>query len=966
MSRKLQLLLVVFAIALVAAVLWPREVERPGFEQRSAVAARSVAAIGVRPGDSPAQTTGQALPFAEREPEPPVERDGAVLVRVSARGRPLALAEVRLYSRGPIDLSTAKVEWRRAGSGVTDADGKLRLFAKPGVYLAAARVQGLAPARREFVRPAGEAESVVALELSPGSSLRGRTVAKGAKKSAAAASAGSAASAPEAVPLAALTLTYVATTSAARPLAAPPDEETTANSDARGEFRFEGLAPGRYRLEAKAPGLASARLLDLLVPRAQELVVELFAASFIEGHVYGPDGRPAKGAEVSAVGAEEETSSALTDGSGSFSLEVAPRLYHLAARRGHEAGASEAPVAVAAGATARGVKIVLGASGGVAGNVVSASAHKPVAGALISVSPHNDNGDSGRATSDEAGNFAVLGLAPGIYDVDTVAAGWVAEQRRGLVVGAGARFALHLELHATGSASGFVRDASGRGVAGAVVRGAAGSTVGVASEARTDGSGAYTLGGLSSGRAQLSARRDGSLAGQAATLEIPEGFAASHDFTLPDEGTLAGRVTRSSGAPLEKVVLLRAFPGAGRGGITGPDDVLIPVDASGAFSISLPAGPYNLMASYSPTSPSVHALVTIEPGQTELKDLLLSDPPEGPPGISGQVLEADGTPSPLAQVAFFSQARGWMIAAESADESGQFQLDRPRADLPDSFEVQAQSRGRMGVANVGPGETQVVVKLLSGSTLRGHLRSSGAPVETFTVTYRILGRSFGGGAQSLDFAGETFELQDLPPGALELSIQTRDGRSGEGEVTIRTGEPAQLDVTLSVSASVSGRLIDSETRQPVAGAYLALDDTRSDTESGPDGRFTLGGLVPGEHVASFFASNYVGASRTFTLAAGQSFDLGEVGLNKQKLAPGTIGVQLRGDSNGVLVAWLSPDGPADHAGIRLGDTISAVDGQPVQGVDDARVRIRGTPGTPVVLTLNHSGSQRTIQVVRSS
>lgn len=57
--------------------------------------------------------------------------------------------------------------------------------------------------------------------------------------------------------------------------------EKTARTDASGRFRFEGLAPGRYRLQVSSPGFASrARSLEL--DGSESLVVRLDLARFVQ------------------------------------------------------------------------------------------------------------------------------------------------------------------------------------------------------------------------------------------------------------------------------------------------------------------------------------------------------------------------------------------------------------------------------------------------------------------------------------------------------------------------------------------------------------------------------------------------------------------------------------------------------------------------------------------------------------
>jgi len=60
---------------------------------------------------------------------------------------------------------------------------------------------------------------------------------------------------------------------------------------------------------------------------------------------------------------------------------------------------------------------------------------------------------------------------------------------------------------------------------------------------------------------------------------------------------------------------------------------------------------------------------------------------------------------------------------------------------------------------------------------------------------------------------------------------------------------------------------------------------------------------------------------------------------------------------------ITPNGPADHAGILAGDIILAIDGQPVSQSDELIVVIRSkAPGDTVTLTLKDGDSERDVQV----
>jgi C-terminal processing protease CtpA/Prc len=137
--------------------------------------------------------------------------------------------------------------------------------------------------------------------------------------------------------------------------------------------------------------------------------------------------------------------------------------------------------------------------------------------------------------------------------------------------------------------------------------------------------------------------------------------------------------------------------------------------------------------------------------------------------------------------------------------------------------------------------------------------------------------------------------------------------------------------------------------------------------SGTDGRFSLSGAA-GEHSLRGNLAGYGGLNKDFTLQAGQQLDLGDVPLKMQTAPPGTVGLYLRGDGNtpaAAMVVFVVANGPADRAGMRLGDQVVAVDGIAVASVDDAMQRIRGTPGTPVQIDARRAGLAQSFTILRA-
>ncbi len=82
-----------------------------------------------------------------------------------------------------------------------------------------------------------------------------------------------------------------------------------------------------------------------------------------------------------------------------------------------------------------------------------------------------------------------------------------------------------------------------------------------------------------------------------------------------------------------------------------------------------------------------------------------------------------------------------------------------------------------------------------------------------------------------------------------------------------------------------------------------------------------------------------------------------------------VGLTVSEVRRGLRVADVLPDTPAEGAGVEAGDTILAVDGEPIKGeaVDVATAKIKGEPGTEVELRLDPAagGPERNVTLERS-
>ena len=84
-------------------------------------------------------------------------------------------------------------------------------------------------------------------------------------------------------------------------------------------------------------------------------------------------------------------------------------------------------------------------------------------------------------------------------------------------------------------------------------------------------------------------------------------------------------------------------------------------------------------------------------------------------------------------------------------------------------------------------------------------------------------------------------------------------------------------------------------------------------------------------------------------------------------APGTIGALLGKRTDGRLfVRGIPPGQGADRAGVEIDDEILAIDGRPVQEMNEEEIRraVRGDVGSTLVITVDRGGQRRDVKIQR--
>jgi hypothetical protein len=130
------------------------------------------------------------------------------------------------------------------------------------------------------------------------------------------------------------------------------------------------------------------------------------------------------------------------------------------------------------------------------------------------------------------------------------------------------------------------------------------------------------------------------------------------------------------------------------------------------------------------------------------------------------------------------------------------------------------------------------------------------PVAAATVAVRRSDRSAQTGNDG------AFLLDSLEPGGYELTIAAPGFRAVKREVTLASQERRRLEpVRLEKAAPLTGRVVDGETEEPVAGAVLTVQDPpgSGSAQSDADGLFTLRAAADGPLGVEVTAAGYPAA-----------------------------------------------------------------------------------------------------------
>ncbi len=710
----------------------------------------------------------------------------------------------------------------------------------------------------------------------------------------------------------------------------PPQEVRT---DERGSALILGLERGSYDLRAVRDDAVSLSRLGLVLGSGQRrsVTLHLERGRFVEVVVVdgrGPSAVPVEDAEVVVVenGVGPFPLQGRTDDQGRVSLGPLPLEPAVANVRA--AGYVEhAGVEVAEDADRVVVELLRG--GTLVGSVVD-EAGEPVASASLEVV---GNDTFGRPVAVVAGSAAAQ---QGFFDRGSAEPGAFSPVGElGVMAG---------PLPSPGSIGGYAPPAS-------------------VTPWMTDEGGRFRLEQIPPGRLRVIARHPRYVAALSAAVALTPGGATELTIVLPRGGTLEGVVVDERGDEVEgaRVDAVDQHAGGRQSQVT---------DERGAFRFERVSSLVELMVAR-PEEPHRFALqsrIELLPGQ--LREVVLSLPgPRAPATV--RVLDDLGHPVADARISLVSLEPDVPLRSSVfCDEAGS-------AVLEDAAGLRAQIRVvadgfRVTERTFEALPAEVVVELSRGVVVTGQVTHVRGRLGLEGATVRL---SQGGWHETTvtDPYGD-YRFEEVGPGAAELSISHPDYAPRRLSIIVGGSderEPEALPaVDLVASGAASGLVVD-ERGAAVASArvgvglipaFLPVGEVPSGfVQTDALGRFALQTLPSGPVTLSAYAVGVGRGQVEIEVSAGERLSDVRIVLGGEHpdtepdtLANLAVTLGERSAEPGlpeVVIVHVAQFSEAEAAGLRPGDVILRVDGQPVAGMGEARVYLGGPAGSDVVLDL---------------
>ena len=413
--------------------------------------------------------------------------------------------------------------------------------------------------------------------------------------------------------------------------------------------------------------------------------------------------------------------------------------------------------------------------------------------------------------------------------------------------------------------------------------------------ATSNETGQFELSGLAPGTYRLEAHAEGYAPVVLPATEIPP----SPRFTLElsRAAQLEGTVVHAEGTP---AVGAEVFATSTR------YDATVLTDSEGHFAFEVPPGAYTVSSRQGAEAGVLDGLEVDEGDRLRGLKVSLGAGAR----LSGTVLRKDGSPVMGARVEAWRQAAGSPGSAHriralvGTDERGAFSLSPlPVGTYVLGVTLPLGGRLKLKPIPLAAGEQPSLTLVcepqddatcqLQGAaegspqpslaSIRGRvLHPLGIPVRRVTVNLRPAGWTKPW-MPPYEFTGDRFEVHGLAPGLQRFAVLA-DGMKAVLSVELKPGEIEELEVTVTAGVTLTGRLIDEASRQPLEDGWLSvplfhLQSSTGRLNTGKDGRFSFDNVPPGEHLLHIRRGARPGAPTTthpLKLLPDQVNDVGDI------------------------------------------------------------------------------------------
>ena len=646
-------------------------------------------------------------------------------------------------------------------------------------------------------------------------------------------------------------------------------------TDIEGNYTFPGLPAGSFSLVTQGGGFTYRAVDGFTVPGTGAISgvnLPVNAAGSIGGTVSGPGGIPIAGAQIVASATGFSGGFATSGADGTFVVTgLDGGLHTLVISADGFAESLIEGVNLSSGGSVTGVTTNLIAAGDLSGTITSSDGGAAVPYALIALF----DGDRvvGAEQADSSGVFDLNNVEPGTYNAVVTGDGFLRTQQSiTILVGQDTTFAPTLDP--AGRVSGTIQDAGGNPIAGLTVT-AARPSDDAGGLAVTDENGDYEIRDLVYGTydVRVGARIGTGLA--YSQLTVANGSAVqTFDATITTSGTISGRVTDASGAPLVNATV-RLFKDSSAVSETSTDesgDYAIFITQDGTYDIA--AGVVDLsfpVATGINISGGAEQTIDFEPGVDSFSGTL-TDETTGDPIVGATVLLSQATLG----VGLGSQPD------QTTDGDGNFNFD---GLAPGDYDVQFLIPGKASILDTitivetPPGAPQAAPAIQDfaakpGFALSGNLRTASfgttIPGGQIDVYRQTDGRLVG--TVGTDAAGD-YTLTGLPDGAYDI-VASGGGQQKAtfNNVTINGGDASfnlpLADPTTRVRGTVQGSV------GPADGVRVRFTDSTGRIEQLVDvtspANFDVSTLPPGNYTATPVGDGISGTPQPISVSAGDN------------------------------------------------------------------------------------------------